>query len=113
PPPKETKAASKETVKGNEKSAPVKKAKKSNGPRVQLLGSGTILREVIAASELLESEFGVTCDIWSCPSFSELRKDGFDCERWNRLHPEDKQRVSHVTHCLSDRDGPVVAATDY
>jgi pyruvate dehydrogenase E1 component len=88
------------------------KAKK-NEPRVQLLGSGTILREAIAAAELLEKEFGVSADIWSCPSFSELRKDGFDCERWNRLHPEDKPRVAHVTACLAERLGPVIAATDY
>ncbi|MEO7064043.1 MAG: pyruvate dehydrogenase (acetyl-transferring), homodimeric type, partial [Dokdonella sp.] len=89
------------------------KAKK-NESRVQLLGSGTILREVIAAAELLEKEFGVTSDIWSCPSFSELRKDGFDVERWNRLHPLDKKpRKAHVTACLEDRAGPAVVATDY
>jgi pyruvate dehydrogenase E1 component len=88
------------------------KAKK-NEPRVQLLGSGTILREVIAAAELLEKEYGVSADIWSCPSFSELRKDGFDAERWNRLHPEEKQRVPYVTQCLAERQGPAVAATDY
>ncbi len=89
------------------------KAKK-NEPRVQLLGSGTILREVIAAAELLEKEFGVTSDIWSCPSFSELRKDGFDTERWNRLHPLDKKpRKAHVTACLEDRVGPAIVATDY
>ncbi|MDE2257179.1 MAG: pyruvate dehydrogenase (acetyl-transferring), homodimeric type [Xanthomonadaceae bacterium] len=86
---------------------------KKNEPRVQLLGSGTILREAMAAAELLEKEFGVSTDIWSCPSFSELRKDGFDAERWNRLHPEEKPRVAHVTACLADRAGPVVAATDY
>jgi pyruvate dehydrogenase E1 component len=86
---------------------------KKNEPRVQLLGSGTILREAIAAAELLEKEFGVSTDIWSCPSFSELRKDGFDAERWNRLHPEDKPRSPHVTACLADRAGPAVAATDY
>ena len=80
---------------------------------MQLLGSGTILREAIAAAELLEKEFGVGADIWSCPSFSELRKDGFDAERWNRLHPEDSPRVAHVTACLADRQGPVIAATDY
>jgi pyruvate dehydrogenase E1 component len=89
------------------------KAKAKNIPCVQLLGSGTILREVIAAAELLDKEFGVSADIWSCPSFSELRRDGFDAERWNRLHPEDKQRVCHVTACLADRQGPVIAATDY
>jgi len=87
---------------------------KKNEPRVQLLGSGTILREVIAAAELLEKDFGVASDIWSCPSFSELRKDGFDAERWNRLHPMDKKpRQSHVAACLEGRVGPAVAATDY
>jgi pyruvate dehydrogenase E1 component len=86
---------------------------KKNEPRVQLLGSGTILREAIAAAELLEKEFGVSADIWSCPSFSELRKDGFDAERWNRLHPEGQARTAHVSACLADRAGPVIAATDY
>ncbi|HEX5122723.1 MAG TPA: pyruvate dehydrogenase (acetyl-transferring), homodimeric type, partial [Rhodanobacteraceae bacterium] len=90
------------------------KGKTKNIPYVQLLGSGTILREVIAAAELLEKEFGVVADIWSCPSFSELRRDGFDAERWNRLHPMDKQpRKSHVAKCLEDRAGPAIAATDY
>jgi len=87
---------------------------KKNQPHVQLLGSGTILREVIAASELLDRDFGVTADIWACPSFSELRRDGFDTERHNRLHPEAKApRVAHVTACLADRVGPAIAATDY
>jgi pyruvate dehydrogenase E1 component len=114
PPPRESKAGAKETVKASaEKTAPAKAGKNNRIPRVQLLGSGTILREVISAAELLENEFGVVCDIFSCPSFSELRKDGFDCERWNRLHPEDKPRVAHVTALLADRSGPVIAATDY
>ncbi|HTD27766.1 MAG TPA: pyruvate dehydrogenase (acetyl-transferring), homodimeric type [Xanthomonadaceae bacterium] len=87
---------------------------KSKAPRVQLLGSGTILREVIAAAELLDKDFGVSADIWSCPSFSELRRDGFDTERYNRLHPDSKvARVAHVTACLADRAGPAIAATDY
>jgi pyruvate dehydrogenase E1 component len=90
------------------------KGKSKSIPYVQLLGSGTILREVIAAAELLEKEFGVVSDIWSCPSFSELRRDGFDVERWNRLHPMAKdQRKAHVTKCLEDRPGPAIAATDY
>ncbi|MEO5561136.1 MAG: pyruvate dehydrogenase (acetyl-transferring), homodimeric type, partial [Dokdonella sp.] len=90
------------------------KSKSKNIPCVQLLGSGTILREVIAAAELLEKEFGVASDIWSCPSFVELRRDGFDVERWNRLHPmEKKPRVAHVTACLEGRAGPAIAATDY
>ena len=65
--------------------------------RVQLLGSGTILREAIAAAELLDKDFGVTADIWSCPSFNELRRDGFDAERWNRLHPEAKTRARRMS----------------
>ena len=85
----------------------------SRKPVVQLLGSGTILREAIAAAELLEKDFGVFADIWSVTSFNELRRDGLDCERWNMLHPEAKPRVSHVGQCLAKRDGPVVAATDY
>ena len=81
--------------------------------RVQLMGSGTILREVIAAAELLKKDFGVASDIWSVTSFNELRRDGLDCERWNMLHPEAKPRVSHVAQCLAGRSGPAVAATDY
>jgi pyruvate dehydrogenase E1 component len=88
--------------------------KKSKAPHVQLLGSGTILREVIAAAELLDKEFGVSADIWSCPSFTELRRDGFDVERHNALHPEAKQpRKSWVAQCLEGRHGPAIAATDY
>jgi pyruvate dehydrogenase E1 component len=82
--------------------------------RVQLLGSGTILREAIAAAELLDKDFGVSSDIWSCPSFTELRRDGFDAERWNRLNPEAKApRKAYVTELLEGRQGPAVAATDY
>ncbi|MDC6413154.1 pyruvate dehydrogenase (acetyl-transferring), homodimeric type [Xylella fastidiosa] len=81
--------------------------------RVQLLGSGTILREAIAAAELLHQDFGITADIWSCPSFSELRKDGFDAERWNRLHPDNEPRTPYVTQQLENRQGPAIAATDY
>jgi pyruvate dehydrogenase E1 component len=91
-----------------------KKGKARNGPHVQLMGSGTILREVIAAAELLDREFGVSADIWSCPSFTELRRDGYDAERWNRLHPEAKTpRKAYVSQCLEGRAGPAIAATDY
>ncbi len=86
---------------------------KAEKPTVQLMGSGTILREVIAAAELLEKDFGVASDIWSVTSFTELRRDGMDCERWNMLHPEQKLRVSHAEQCMSGRSGPVIAATDY
>jgi pyruvate dehydrogenase E1 component len=89
------------------------KGKSSRSPRVQLLGSGTILREVIAGAELLEREHGVAADIWSCPSFNQLRREGLEVERWNRLHPEAEPRLSYVEQCLKDRQGPVVAATDY
>jgi pyruvate dehydrogenase E1 component len=68
----------------------------------------------MAAAELLQKEFGVSADIWSCPSFSELRRDGFDAERWNRFHPEAKTpRMAYVTEQLEGRPGPVIAATDY
>jgi pyruvate dehydrogenase E1 component len=80
--------------------------------KVQLLGSGTILREVIAAAELLEKDFSVAADVWSVTSFNELRREGIDCERWNMLHPETKARTSYVEQCL-DAKTPVVAATDY
>ena len=81
--------------------------------RVQLMGSGTILREVIAAAELLEKDWGVAADIWSAPSFTELRREGLACERWNLLHPEAKPRVPYVTQCLEKHAGPVIAASDY
>src|SRR5690606_37332619 len=82
--------------------------------RVQLLGSGTILREAIAAAELLDKDFGVTADIWSCPSFNELRRHGYDAERWNRMNPEAKApRKAYVTELLEGRQGPAIAATDY
>jgi len=81
---------------------------------VQLLGAGAILREVMAAAELLEADFGVTADIWSCPSFTLLARDGQASERWNLLHPgEPEARTSHVERCLRDTRGPVIAATDY
>ena len=82
-------------------------------PRVQLLGSGTILRESIAAQELLEQDWGVAADVWSCPSFNELGRDGQDCERYNLLHPQDKPRVPFVAQQLEKHTGPVVASTDY
>jgi len=82
--------------------------------RVQLLGSGTILREAIAAAALLDKDFGVTADIWSCPSFNELARDGADAERDNRLQPEAKTpRRPYVTELLEARQGPAIAATDY
>jgi pyruvate dehydrogenase E1 component len=83
-------------------------------PRVQLLGSGTILREVMAAAELLEQDWGVAGDVWSCTSFTELRRDGIDAERYNLLHPADRNpRQAYVTQLLERTAGPVIASTDY
>ncbi len=85
-----------------------------DGPRVQLLGSGTILREALSAAELLEADFGVGADVWSVTSFTELRRDGLEMERWNMLHPlAEVPRRAYVAECLEDGGGPVVAATDY
>jgi pyruvate dehydrogenase E1 component len=88
-----------------------KKGKKN--PRVQLLGCGTILNEVIAGAELLKNDFNICADIWSATSLNELCRDGQDVERWNRLHPQQTPRVSHVEACLKGREGPVIAASDY
>ena len=87
--------------------------KRSKKPRVQLLGSGTILREVMAAAELLESDFGVLADVWSVTSFTELRRDGLEVERFNMLHPTAKPRRAYVTEMLAGGAGPVIASTDY
>jgi pyruvate dehydrogenase E1 component len=81
--------------------------------RVQLLGSGTIFREVIAAADLLKKDFDVDADIWSVTSFNELRREGLDVARWNMMHPDKKPRTSYVEQCLEDFGGPVIAATDY
>lgn len=82
-------------------------------PQVQLLGSGAILREALAAAELLEQDFQVAADVWSVTSFNELRRDGLDVERWNRLHPEQPPRRSYVEQALGPTHGPIIAATDY
>ena len=86
---------------------------KKGKTRVQLLGSGSILREAIAAADLLSADFKVEADIWSCTSFNQLKRDGDDVSRWNMLHPDKKRKMSHVEKCILDTDGPVVAATDY
>ncbi len=91
----------------------LRESKAKGKSRVQLMGSGTILREVLAAAELLETDWGVAADVWSATSFTELRREGLAAERWNLLHPEDKPRVPYVTQCLDKRAGPVVAASDY
>jgi pyruvate dehydrogenase E1 component len=85
----------------------------ADGARVQLTGSGTILREVEAAADLLASDFGVAANVWSATSFTELRRDGMETERWNLLHPGKKARVPFVAETLGGHEGPIVAATDY
>src|SRR2546421_9811904 len=87
--------------------------KKPKSPRVQLLGSGVILRESIAAAELLAKDWGIEADIWSCPSFTELARDGNAVARWNLLNPTAKAKVSHVEASLASTQGPVIASTDY
>ncbi len=87
--------------------------KSSKGPRVQLLGAGAILREVIAAAEILKQEYNVNADIWGVTSFNELRREALGVMRWNMLHPTQPAKLSHVENCLKGRKGPVVAATDY
>ncbi|MFT5533219.1 MAG: pyruvate dehydrogenase E1 component [Candidatus Paceibacteria bacterium] len=81
--------------------------------RVQLMGSGTILREVIGAVDLLQEDWGIGADVWSAPSFTLLARDGQDVERWNMLHPTEPARVAHITQCLQDTKGPIVVSTDY
>lgn len=82
-------------------------------PRVQLIGSGSILREVLAAAAGLEDDFGIAADVWSATSFGELRKDGIACERWNLLHPAELPRVPYLAEQLNGHRGPVIAASDF
>jgi len=87
---------------------------KAKGHKVQLMGCGAILREVIAGAELLQNDFGVPADIWSVTSFTELARDAASADRWNMLHPEEDERRAFITEKIADRgDGPVIAATDY
>ena len=97
-------------LKGMYKLRAAKAQKKS---AMQLLGAGTILREVLAAAEMLEKDWGLAADVWSVTSFTELRRDGLGAERWNRLHPGAEPRKSWVERCLANTSGPIVAATDY
>lgn len=88
-------------------------AKRSKDPHIHLLGSGTILRETIAAADILKRDYGVNADIWSVTSFTELRREALKIHRWNMLHPEKKSRISHIEDCLKRKESPVIAATDY
>ena len=86
---------------------------KKKAPSVNLLGSGTILREAIAAADMLEKDWGVAGDVWSTTSFTELRREGIEIERWNLLHPAEKPRKAYITQQLEKTVGPIVATTDY
>ena len=90
-----------------------RKGAETAGPRVQLLGAGTIFREVIAAADLLKNDWGVEADLWGCPSFNELARNGQDTQRWNMLHPLEEPKLSHVEQKLAGAKGPVIASTDY
>ena len=81
--------------------------------RVQLMGSGTILREVLFGAELLQADWGIAADVWSAPSFTLLARDGQDVERWNMLHPSEAPKTAYVTQCLQGTEGPIIVATDY
>ena len=90
------------------------KESKNNGKiKVQLLGCGTILREMISASEILSKDYNIDSDIWSVTSFNELRRNGMEIERKNLLNPNLKPEKSYVERCLEKRDGPIIAASDY
>ncbi len=91
----------------------LKEFKNKGKINVQLLGSGTILREMISAAEILSKEYNIDSDVWSVTSFNELRKDGRKIERKNLLNPAEKPEKSYVEKCLSEKDGPIIAASDY
>ncbi|HEU4862139.1 MAG TPA: pyruvate dehydrogenase (acetyl-transferring), homodimeric type, partial [Candidatus Limnocylindria bacterium] len=81
--------------------------------RVQILASGPILQQALKAQQVLAEKFDVAADVWSATSFQQLRNDGLDVERWNRLHPDAEQRIPYVAQCLAPTEGPIVAATDF
>ena len=92
----------------------IRPSQKTTGAQVQLMGSGAMLNEALAAAELLEKDFGLQVDVWSVTSFTELRREAMDVERWNMLHPLEEGRVPYVTRKIREvGDGPVVATTDY
>ena len=90
-----------------------KEFNKKGKTKIQLLGCGTILREIIAAAEILSEEYNIDSDVWSVTSFNELRKDGMNIERKNLLHPSEKPEKSYIEKCLGKREGMIIAASDY
>ena len=91
----------------------IKEFNKFKKTKIQLLGSGTILREMMAAAEVLQNEYQIDSEIWSVTSFNELRKDGMEVERYNLLNPDKEQKISFVEKCLGKTEGPIMAASDY
>jgi pyruvate dehydrogenase E1 component len=89
------------------------KAAKPKKKHVQLFGSGSIMLQVLEAAEILEQDFGVTSDVWGLTSYQQLRREALECERHNRLHPQDEPRVPYVTEQLEGTTGPIIAASDY
>jgi pyruvate dehydrogenase E1 component len=90
-----------------------KKSPAKSGPRLQILASGPAVRLALDAQDTLNAEYGVAADVWSATSFQLLRKDAFDCDRWNRLHPDEPPRTPYVTEVLGSTEGPIVAVTDH
>ncbi len=91
----------------------IKQISKNKKTKIQLLGSGTILREMMQAADILDKDFKIDCDVWSVTSFNELRKDGMEVERYNLLNPNEKPKKAYVENCLKDAEGPILAASDY
>ena len=91
----------------------IKEFTKYKKTKIQLLGSGTILREMISAAEMLQHEYQIDSEVWSVTSFSELRKNGMETERYNLLHPDKKRKMSYIEECLGGSEGPILAASDY
>ena len=91
----------------------IKQISKNKKTKIQLLGSGTILREMMQAADILDKDFEIDCDVWSVTSFNELRKDGMEVERYNLLNPNEKPKKTYVENCLKDAEGPILAASDY
>ena len=91
----------------------VKEFNKYKKTKIQFLGSGAILREMIAGAEILQKEYKIDCEVWSVTSFNELRKDGLEVERFNLLNPDKEKKRSFVEKCLGETEGPILAASDY
>ena len=91
----------------------IKEFAKYKKTKIQLLGSGTILREMINAAEMLQKDYQIDSEVWSVTSFSELRKNGMEVERYNLLHPDKKKKKSYIEECLGSSEGPILAASDY